>query len=157
MERRMTDFDTLRGYALNCAVATELGWIQDAKHKRWWDGPNGASVILLRDGESVGVAPSFDFAHNVADAWTLDGDGWCWSFYEQYQPDVLSPVALEAEMCAVGLDMAAEVTLPFAEFGSKAEVYATARCIIWLKARAAKRAASCCNLQSNEAVITGES
>jgi hypothetical protein len=73
------------------------------------------------------------------DAWTLDGDGWHWSYYERYeQHNTNNPAWLEMDMCAIGKYAEAEVTLPFADFASKAEAHATARCIVWLKARSVK-------------------
>lgn len=132
-----TDIDALRGHALNCAIATELGWIQD--HDDYWiDDKNhlhciGDSCWIHQDGMT------FDPAHDPTDSWTLDGDGWHWSYYERYeQHNTNNSAWLEMKMCAIGKYAEAEVTLPFADFASKAEAHATARCIVWLKARGIK-------------------
>jgi hypothetical protein len=147
----MTDIDSLRGNALNCAVATELGWTQDTKHKRWWIDAEGRSHTILFDDDRRAASSKFDPAHDPGDAWTLDGDGWHWSYYERYeQHNTNNPAWLEMDMCAIGKYAEAEVTLPFADFASKAEAHATAKCIVWLKARSVQQTTSCCDLQSNE-------
>jgi hypothetical protein len=145
------DFDTLRDYALNCAVATELGWTQDAKHKRWWTDTEGRShTILFDDDRQAAPLSRFDPAHDPTDSWTLDGDGWHWSYYECYnQHNTTNPTWLDMEMCAIGKDAEADVTLLLADFKSKAEAHATARCIVWLKARSVKRTTLVDELQSN--------
>jgi hypothetical protein len=146
-----TDLDTLRGHALNCAVATELGWTQDAKHKRWWDDPSGgAHCILFDDDQKAWANKLFDPAHDPTDAWTLDGSNWHWSYYERYdQHSTLNPTWLDMEVCAIAQDAEADVTLLFADFATKAEAYATARCIVWLKARSVKKSPLVCDLRSN--------
>jgi hypothetical protein len=45
-------------------------------------------------------------------------------------------------MCAIGKDAEADVTLLLADFKSKAEAHATARCIVWLKARREQKQAA---------------
>jgi hypothetical protein len=145
------DLDTLRGYALNCTVATELGWMQDTKHKRWWIDAEGRSRTILFDDDRQAAPSQFDPAHDPTDAWTLDGDNWHWSYYERYeQHNANNPTWLDIEMCAIGKDAEADVTLLFADFASKAEAHATARCIVWLKARSVGQTSLCCDLQSNE-------
>lgn len=152
----MTDIDTLRGHALNCAVATELGWTQDAKHKRWWTDAEGRSHCILFDDDKRASPSQFDPAHDPTDAWTLDGNGWHWSYYECYnQHNITNPTWLDMEVCAIAQDAEADVTLLFADFATKAECYATARCIVWLKARSVRQASLCCDLQSNEVGDTG--
>jgi len=139
---RITVFDTLRGYALNCAVATELRWQQDAKHKRWWSDTEGNSHCILFDDDKRASPNQFDPSHNVTDAWTLDWGNWHWSYYERYdQNSTINPTWLDMEVCAIGQDAEADVTLLFADFGSKAEAHSTARCIVWLKARWVQRQA----------------
>lgn len=135
----MGDIDNLRGHALNCAVAEALGWVQDKKHLRWWmDQDSKGHRILLDMDERVSrdVSPSiFDPAHYIDQAWSLDGKNWHWSFdevYNKHNDD--NPTSLLVSMCAIGQNIDdVNVRVELAAFNSKAEAYATARTIAWLK------------------------
>lgn len=137
-----TDIDTLRGHALNCAVATELGWTQDAKHKRWWIDTEGRSRTILFDDDRRAAPSKFDPAHDIADAWTLGDE------YEWFTAEGSGWVTVRAIVdVRKSIDFFASCLV--ADFNSKAEATATARCIVWLKARGVKQATLCCDLQNN--------
>ena len=128
------DIDSLSGYALNVAVATVIGWTQDAKRKRWWtDATNRPRLIMFDDDNRTPATYLFNPASSIATAWDLDGENYRWEFEEHYL-FVESPVVLAR--CLSDSCYTSEAR--FSDFSTKAEAYAAARCRAWLKAKLAE-------------------
>ena len=143
----MKNFDKLRGHALNVAVATELGWKQLSETT--WQKPQSWRYVIKLDGDKQNYAMAFDPAHDIADAWTLTLERCEWSF-DEYTPSDDSPyvrngireLVLWAQAYhKVDAKTMFEARVFFSDFQSNGAAYATARCVAWLKARAAERRA----------------
>ena len=81
-------------------------------------------------GEWMEVSWPSHHSTNIAAAWELDGEGWQWVFDE-----------IEDAVNTDGLDVLVwngkgwhSVHVAWKDFPSKAEAYATGRCLAWLKA-----------------------
>ena len=136
---RSDNLDELRGHALNVAVATELGWKQLSETT--WQKPQSWRYVIKLDGDKQNYAMAFDPAHDIADAWVLDGEGWEFGSDECLQPIFDGNPFVAVSIYNTRNKQQQDCAVELSEVNSKAEAYATARCIAWLKARAAERKA----------------
>ena len=125
----MTEIDELEGKALAEAVALAQDWLSVPRVGIWCR----PSYWLTTDDLSVD-AEDYRPDLNIAQAWELDGEGWSWGTHGGI----------------VGLDVVVGWRLRggfrsytswvlWADFPTKANAYATARCRAFLKAKAASR------------------
>jgi len=133
---------------LDVRVAKALGWREIPGPETDYDGPVDAVSVLVPQTISDerayimmperGVVPAWwlcrYWSTDIAAAWELDGEGWMWEFDE-----------VEDAVNVDGLDVMAwngkkwsQIHVVWAEFRSKAEAYATGRCLVWLKAKEAE-------------------
>lgn len=93
----------------------------------WWQG-----IYWIDDRSFQEVEWPPRYSTNIAAAWELDGEGWMWEFEEIITPArSYLDVIVYTERGWFG----AEVL--FADHPTKAEAYATGRCLAWLKAKEA--------------------
>ena len=149
--------DELEGRNLNLAVSKALGyqcyqfigpddtWYQlfapaEVASRSWAEVLCGA----LLDPDKWDVADLVDaaddlpqWATDIAQAWELDSEGWLWRFGDDAVTTGLLQVDLEVP--AEGDEPPDELRLyvRLADFPSKAQAYATARCRAFLKAKGA--------------------
>jgi len=121
----VNEIDELEGEELAEAVALKRGL--ERGFGGFWtlppepDDAEGGREICLDD-----YRPDL----NIAQAWELDGEGWEWRFLERSEYLVVS---IEG---ASGRHSIYQVDVVWADFPTKANAYATARCLAYLKAMA---------------------
>lgn len=115
---------------LDAKVAEALGWdLSPFYNSPGWTAPKGIDAM-----HTVRTVPFY--STDIASAWQLDGDGWKWRFEEYAYPsdvedkfEMRLDVTLWVEVnCYTG-------TVCFDDFTSKAEAYATARCLRFLQTK----------------------
>ena len=133
------EIDELEGKKLSEAVARALG-MREETAGWWWNGDR--SVFIGDDCPLIGEpAERFYNPHrDIAQAWELDGEGWCmWKFGEWKDGRVFAMVFRkhpDEDHEYGGGDVLALETAKMANFPTKAQAYATARCRAFLKAKA---------------------
>ena len=112
--------DELKGRELDSVIAVELG----------------IQVVRLDCGDYFAntIGGLKHYSTNIAAAWELDGEGWEWETYEDRFGLV---IRVQHYNYAVYQDFFQRQSafVKWADFHTKAEAYATARCRAWLKAR----------------------
>ncbi len=139
----MANIDELEGAELAKTVALEVGYIEG---EDMWGGEDGTVFVVdvtppgefsvYANHETVEYRPD----RNIAQAWELDGEEWAWRFHEG-----LHYFASHGRhgMNRRGLlvfcradDISHSALVAWADFPTKPEAYATARCRAYLKAKA---------------------
>ena len=123
----METSDELEGVELAVAVAIADGGYRQIHEDGsiWWRWPSHSSSLI-----SVSVK---DYRPDLylEQAWELDGEGWKWRFLERSEYLVVS---IEG---ASGRHSIYQADVTWADFPTKAQAYATARCRAYLKAKGA--------------------
>jgi hypothetical protein len=116
------DIDKLIGDELNTAVLIALGAeLICGSHSVFW---------TLNDKR----IPDKRYAWKIADAWTLDGDGWRW--FQDETTD--GKMIVYCEIPFGKSVMLKRSVVSITDFPTKAAAYAVARCRVWLKAQQAE-------------------
>ena len=131
----MDDIDELKFLDLACAVAVALGFVPTDPSELPFQVSDAAAVETRHSTVLAGwrlvIWGCGEYSSNYGPyrhiAWELDGDEWYWEFSE----DVLSLKTI------VETDdgMFEHVEVKWADFSTKEEAYATARCRAFLKAK----------------------
>ena len=74
------------------------------------------------------------YSTDIAAAWELDGEGWRWEFEENIYP---TPVGSFLDVTVWTDHGWFSIDMPFADYPTKAEAYATGRCEVFLLAMGA--------------------
>ena len=127
----MTEINELEGEELAAAAAEARGWhlFTDIGGRQCWASGDEAGwhKSLYRPDEQISLA------------WELDGEGWLWSYYEEIASEWAEggghPIVLTAEVEGASASSIYSSVL-LADFPTKAQAYATARCRAFLKAKA---------------------
>jgi len=139
----MSKIDELPGVELDIAVARALGWkpaiIGWEKNGYWNDEEKPWYISDDRDPVYIGNRlATFSPHSNIAQAFELDGPLWIWSFREDHYGNIRVSVEItRVSNCYAYREYLAEIYVE-RNRKSKVETYATARCLAWLKAMAAK-------------------
>jgi len=100
---------------------------------------------MFDDDKRTPTAHLFDPASSIADSWTLDGEGWEWVFREYVEENGTGKNVLSVETWVLLPSERYDANLTrvyFADFLTKPDAYAVARCRAWLKAKTAEREAN---------------
>ena len=133
--------DELKGEELVAAVAEMRGRQMEWSRREslsfiWWRDADGFTRMTIP--KKKGDPPqNYRPDKNIAQAWELDGEGWQWEFSER-----LGGVSFEFGSYAGNLlvrlwtkddTFSYDVAVNPADFATKAQAYATARCRAYLK------------------------
>lgn len=121
----MTEINELEGKELAAAVAIARGW-----HKHRDSRQYSAWFWIDEAGTDQTAVEYYRPDRHIWKAWELDSEGWLWDFRER-QAYLMANVRHNDPWFDryVGVD--------WADFPTKAQAYATARCRAFLKAKAA--------------------
>ena len=123
----MTEIDELEGKELAEAVALKRGMTKatsSASGHAWFDTKGNMWTIADKE---PGLSGLYRPDRDIVQAWEL-GEGWIWGFQEHWWG---LRIILETPNNYV------RVPVNWADFPTKAQAYATARCRAFLKAKAA--------------------
>lgn len=118
----MTKIDELSSKALARAVAEARGLVLARGSAEYW----------TRGGHFAYGTHEYRPDREIEQAWELDDDNWYWRF-EDYPDAVLATIQCKREDGYIYF--LTEAWADFADHGTKAAAYATARCRAYLKAK----------------------
>jgi hypothetical protein len=125
--------DRLEGIALAEAVAMCRGWkrVLDALIGECWELPDESRVVIQEWYHPDNYRPDRD----IAQAFELDGKGWYWESIEFHSGYSNGPTTgLVVYVRDRNVRQIAGAGVELADFPTKAQAYATARCRAYLKA-----------------------